>query len=84
MSKVLLHSLYVADTYLSLEPGGEQVFRGVFRVVQGDSYTAALADPSTTLFRRISREYREGLNLVYRRSAFRYPFLKSEVLAFDG
>lgn len=60
------------------------MFRGVFKVVQGDTYTAALADPSTTLFRRISREYREGLNLVYRRSAFRYPFLKSEVLAFDG
>ncbi|XP_046680550.1 atrial natriuretic peptide-converting enzyme isoform X1 [Homalodisca vitripennis] len=77
-------ALYAGYTYLSLEPGGEQVFRGVFRVVQGDKYSSGLSDPSTELFKRVSRDYREGLNLIYRRSSFRYPFLKSEVLAFDG
>ncbi|XP_054268475.1 atrial natriuretic peptide-converting enzyme isoform X2 [Macrosteles quadrilineatus] len=77
-------ALYAGYTYLSLEPGGEQVFRGLFRVIQGDSYIPPLADPSTPEFKRAAREYREGLNLVYRRSHFRYPYLKSEVLAFDG
>lgn len=60
------------------------MFRGVFRVIEGDAYTPVLADPSTDLFRRLSRDLREGLNLVYKRSTFRHSFLGTEILALDG
>lgn len=72
------------DTYLSLEPGGERTFRGVFRVIEGDKYLPPLADPATDIFKRISREYREGLNLIYKRSSYRPSFLRCEILALDG
>ncbi|XP_075220339.1 atrial natriuretic peptide-converting enzyme [Lycorma delicatula] len=77
-------SLYAGYTYLSLEPGGERVFRGVFHVIDGDAYTIDMSDPSTELYRSRSREFREGLNLVYRRSYLRSAFIGTEVLALDG
>lgn len=60
------------------------MFRGVFHIISGDSFTMELSDPSTDLFRAKSREFREDLNLIYRRSHLRSSFLGTEVLAFDG
>ncbi|RZF36564.1 hypothetical protein LSTR_LSTR010675 [Laodelphax striatellus] len=77
-------SLYAGYTYLSLEPRSEQVFRGVFRVTSGDSYSRELANPQTDAFKSRARDYREGLNLIYRRSRLRPSFLGTEVLALDG
>lgn len=62
----------------------EKIFRAMFRVTSGDSFTAELAEPATEVFRRRAREYRERVNLVFRRSVFRTAFLGTEVLAFDG
>lgn len=72
------------DTFLSADPPGEQVFRAMFRVVRGDAFSAELADPATEQFRIRARDYRERLNLVFRRSDLRPAFLGTEVLALDG
>ncbi|KAJ9598594.1 hypothetical protein L9F63_010723, partial [Diploptera punctata] len=76
--------IYLGYTFLSGEPPGERVFRATFRVVRGDFYTPELADPATEEFRIRARNYRERLNLVFRRSDLRPAFLGTEVLALDG
>lgn len=63
---------------------GDQVFLGTFRVIDGDYFAEELADQSTESFRIRSREYRDRLNLAFRRSNLRISFIGSEVLAFDG
>lgn len=60
------------------------MFRAMFRVVRGDAFSAELADPATEQFRIRARDYRERLNLVFRRSDLRPAFLGTEVLALDG
>jgi len=72
------------DTFLSADPPGDQVFRAMFRVVRGDTFSPELADPTTEQFRIRTRDYRERLNLVFRRSDLRPAFLGTEVLALDG
>lgn len=68
-----------------MEQGNEeQVFRVHFRVTEGDVFTSALADPSTSAFRTRARHYRERVNLVFRRSQLRPAFIKTDVLALDG
>ncbi|KYN18703.1 Atrial natriuretic peptide-converting enzyme [Trachymyrmex cornetzi] len=71
-------------TFLTSDPPGDQVFLATFRVTEGDSFTAELADPSTEAFRIRSREYRDRLNLIFRRSWLKLSFLASDVLALDG
>jgi 3',5'-cyclic AMP phosphodiesterase CpdA len=75
---------FFTDTFLSADPPGERVFRAMFRVVQGDAFSPELADPATEQFRIRARDYRERLNLVFRRSDLRPAFLGTEVLALDG
>ncbi|KYM94557.1 Atrial natriuretic peptide-converting enzyme [Cyphomyrmex costatus] len=74
----------VKNTFLTSDPPGDQVFLATFRVTKGDSFTAELADPSTEAFRIRSREYRDRLNLIFRRSWLKLSFLASDVLALDG
>ncbi|XP_014244352.1 atrial natriuretic peptide-converting enzyme isoform X2 [Cimex lectularius] len=81
---LLCLSLYLTYTYLSETKGSERVYLGVFRVSKGESFNSALADPHSELFRLTSREYRELINLCFRRSVLRPAFLYSDVLAFDG
>jgi hypothetical protein len=81
--KLFLLCLFT-DTFLSSDPPGERVFRAMFRVVRGDSFSPELADPATEGFRVRARDYRERLNLVFRRSDLRSAFLGTEVLALDG
>ncbi|XP_071563506.1 atrial natriuretic peptide-converting enzyme isoform X2 [Temnothorax nylanderi] len=73
-----------ADTFLTSDPPGDQIFLATFRVTKGDSFTAELADPSTEAFRIRSREYRDRLNLIFRRSWLKLSFLAADVLALDG
>ncbi|XP_046467018.1 atrial natriuretic peptide-converting enzyme [Neodiprion pinetum] len=77
-------AIYLGYTFLSAEPPGDQVFLATFRVVDGDVFVSDLADPSTEAFRIRSREYRDRLNLVFRRSTLRFYFLATEILALDG
>lgn len=60
------------------------MFRAMFQVVRGDTFSPELADPTTEQFRIRARDYRERLNLVFRRSDLRPAFLGTEVLALDG
>ncbi|KAJ1532192.1 hypothetical protein ONE63_000813 [Megalurothrips usitatus] len=71
-------------TFLGSEPGEDRVFRGSFRVARGDSFSPPLADPNTAQFRERARNYRERLNVLFRRSPVRTGFVGTEVLALDG
>lgn len=73
-----------SDTFFMLGPPEEQIFRGTFRVVEGDIFLPELADPSNSKFKNRSRDYRERLNLLFRRSGIRNGFVGTEVLALDG
>ncbi|KAK0098199.1 hypothetical protein PV326_010521 [Microctonus aethiopoides] len=77
-------SIYLGYTFLISDPPGDQVFLATFRVTNGDSFKAELADPSTEGFRIRSREYRDRINLAFRRSNLRVSFIGSEILALDG
>ncbi|TGZ57939.1 Atrial natriuretic peptide-converting enzyme [Temnothorax longispinosus] len=79
-----LFFLLFSDTFLTSDPPGDQIFLATFRVTKGDSFTAELADPSTEAFRIRSREYRDRLNLIFRRSWLKLSFLAADVLALDG
>lgn len=76
--------LFITDAYLVSDPPSDQVFLAAFRVTGGDSFTLELADPSTEAFRIRSREYRDRLNLAFRRSSLKISFITAEVLALDG
>ncbi|PSN44456.1 hypothetical protein C0J52_22352 [Blattella germanica] len=56
----------------------------MFRVVRGDAFSPELANPATEEFRIRARDYKERLNLVFRRSDLKPAFLGTEVLALDG
>jgi hypothetical protein len=53
-------------------------------VVEGDSWSSELADQNTLRFQHKSRDYRERINLVIRRSDLRDGYEGSEILALDG
>lgn len=73
-----------ADTFFAMGPLEEQVYRATFKVVEGDTFSPELADPSTERFKVTSRDYRERLNLLFRRSRITHGFAGTEVLALDG
>ncbi|KAK6638086.1 hypothetical protein RUM44_008511 [Polyplax serrata] len=73
-----------ADTFILSQSIDERIFRVNFRVTEGDYYESKLADPSTEDFRVRARNYRERLNLIFRRSFLRPAFLKTDILALDG
>lgn len=76
--------VYLGYTFFIPKNPEEQVFRATFRVVKGDTFNAELADPSTNKFKNRSRDYRERLNLLFRRSSVRHGYMGTEVLALDG
>ncbi|XP_045475481.1 plasma kallikrein isoform X2 [Harmonia axyridis] len=77
-------AVYVGFSYYAEQLPGPLVYRGTFRITDGDVYTNELADPSSRKFKTRSRDYRERLNLLYRRSPIRHGFGGSEILALDG
>ncbi|XP_025837341.1 atrial natriuretic peptide-converting enzyme, partial [Agrilus planipennis] len=77
-------SVYVGYTFFVSHIPDEQVYRGTFKVANGDTFQAELTDPSSQIFQEKSRDYRERLNLLFRRSFIRYGFDRAEILAFDG
>lgn len=72
------------DTYLRPDPLPERVFRAKIRVTKGDAWTPELADQNSLRFQHKTRDYRERVNLVIRRSDLRESYEGSEVLALDG
>ncbi|KAF5273845.1 hypothetical protein FQA39_LY00960 [Lamprigera yunnana] len=77
-------SVYVGYTFFAAETPEEQIYRATFKVVEGDAFSPELADPSTDNFKIRSRDYRERLNLLFRRSPITHGFSGTEVLALDG
>ncbi|KAF5279205.1 hypothetical protein FQR65_LT03452 [Abscondita terminalis] len=77
-------SVYVGYTFFASDPLEEQVYRGTFKIIDGDAFSPELADPSTESFKTRSRDYRERLNLLFRRSTITHGFAGTEVLALDG
>lgn len=77
-------SVYVGYTYFLPEYPGEQVYRATFKVIEGDAFSTELADPSTNKFKLTSKDYKERLNLLFRRSAVRHGYRGTDVLALDG
>ncbi|XP_035736419.1 atrial natriuretic peptide-converting enzyme-like isoform X1 [Vespa mandarinia] len=77
-------SIYLGYTFLTSDSPGDQIFLATFRVTDGDYFALELADPSTEAFRIRSREYRDRINLIFRRSWLKLSFLASDILALDG
>lgn len=73
-----------ADTYFFSQLPREQTYRASFKVIDGDIYSMEMADPSTERFKVRAQDYRERLNLLFRRSYIRHGFTGAEVLALDG
>nr|CAI5828671.1 unnamed protein product [Callosobruchus analis] len=74
----------VATFILLLLLAALAIFRATFRVVEGDKFSLDLADPSTSNFKNRSRDYRERINSLFRRSPVRHGYIGTEVLALDG
>ncbi|KAG7188563.1 hypothetical protein KM043_008195 [Ampulex compressa] len=77
-------SIYLGYTFLTSDPPGDQIFLAAFRVSKGDTFASELADPSTEAFRIRAREYRDRLNIIFRRSWLKISFLAVDILALDG
>lgn len=76
--------LLFSDTFILSRSTDERIFRVNFRITDGDVFHPKLADPSTEEFRVRARNYRERLNLIFRRSPLRPAFIKTDILALDG
>ncbi|XP_030768366.1 atrial natriuretic peptide-converting enzyme [Sitophilus oryzae] len=77
-------SVYVGYTYFLPEIPGEEIYRATFKVVAGDAFSTELADPSTKKFKDTSRDYKERLNLLFRRSIIKHGYRGTDVIALDG
>nr|CAH7757069.1 unnamed protein product [Callosobruchus chinensis] len=77
-------AVYLGYTFFLPQKLDEQIFRATFRVVEGDKFSLDLADPSTSNFKNRSRDYRERINSLFRRSPVRHGYIGTEVLALDG
>ncbi|KAK9694292.1 SEA domain [Popillia japonica] len=77
-------AVYIAYTYFFTQIPQEQIYRASFKVIEGDIYSMEMADPSTERFKIRARDYRERLNLLFRRSYIRHGFSGTEILALDG
>ncbi|CAH1156249.1 unnamed protein product [Phaedon cochleariae] len=77
-------AVYLGYTLFLPQMPEEQIFRATFRVVEGDAFSSEMADPTTKKFQNRSRDYKERINLLFRRSSVRHGFVGTEVLALDG
>ncbi|XP_055708998.1 uncharacterized protein LOC129805244 [Phlebotomus papatasi] len=76
--------VYIGYTYFRPDPLPDRVFRARFRVIKGDTWQPELADQNSLRFQHLSRDYRERINLVLRRSDLRAMYEGCEILALDG
>ncbi|XP_065171253.1 atrial natriuretic peptide-converting enzyme-like [Atheta coriaria] len=77
-------AIYVGYTFYFTQPAEEQVFRASFNVMEGDVFQTPMADLQTEEFRVKARDYKERLNLLFRRSNYRLGFAGTDILALDG
>lgn len=77
-------AIYIGYTFFFTQPPDEQVFRATFKVIEGDTFTSDLTDSTKDQYLTKSRDYRERLNLLFRRSHVKNGFGGIEILALDG
>ncbi|XP_063704852.1 uncharacterized protein LOC134834199 [Culicoides brevitarsis] len=75
---------YIGYSYLHPGPLPNRTFQGRFTVIEGERWTSSFADQNSLSFKTSSRDYRERLNLVIRKSDLRDPYEGCEILALDG
>ncbi|XP_058977756.1 uncharacterized protein LOC131802178 isoform X2 [Musca domestica] len=75
--------VYVGYTYFKPEPLSDRIFRGKFQILN-DKWSMDLANQNSLRFQQKSRDYRERINLLVRRSDLREAYEGSEILALDG
>ena len=74
----------VTDQFLSLTPAMEQVFRGSFLVVRGDTFDNNLTVATSPVFQERATMYKDMIDSLYSQSLVKNAFLGTEILAFDG
>lgn len=62
----------------------EFVFRGSFRIAEGDWFEPSLADVKSSAFSAKAREFESKLDAVFRNSTLRDIYHHSEILTFEG
>lgn len=61
-----------------------RTFQGRFVITEGERWHPSFADQNSIEFKTSSRDYRERINLVIRKSDLRDSYEGSEILALDG
>lgn len=69
---------------MQTKPLPNRIFRGRFRVVEGDRFVSNLTDQNSNEFLEKARDYRERINLLISRSPYRKYYDGCEILALDG
>lgn len=72
------------DTFFKPELLPDKIFRARMTIIEGDYWSPELTDQNSTQYNHKSRDYRERINLMFRRSDLRNSYEGSEVLALDG
>ncbi|KAL1451793.1 hypothetical protein WDU94_006139 [Cyamophila willieti] len=77
---------YLGYQYLSLEPGGERLYRGMFQTSSDseDIFTSDLSDPSTARYQTLAKDYRDVINILFKKSQLKSAYMGTDILAFDG
>ena len=79
-----MNFFFSTDVYLRPQPLPNRTFQGRFTVIDGERWIPEFADQNSISFKISSRDYRERMNLVIRKSDLRDPFEGCEILALDG
>ena len=60
------------------------VYRGSFRIAEGDAFTSSLADPRSSAFHHKARSFQDVLDEILRNSSMASVYQHSEVISFEG
>lgn len=60
------------------------VYRGSFRIMDGDSFTSELSDAHGSTFHHKARDYQDRLDGIFRNSSMASVYQHSEILSFEG
>lgn len=60
------------------------VYRGSFRLVEGDRFVSNLSDSRSSAFTTKARDYQTKLDSIFRNSSLADIYHHAEIIAFDG
>ncbi|KAG1654936.1 Atrial natriuretic peptide-converting enzyme [Nymphon striatum] len=76
-------AIYFGLQYLDSSKRDDVVYKGTFRVLEGDRYNTRYADSLSREFRSRAEFYESKLNALFNSSQVKEAFMKSEILALD-